>query len=200
MSIKNATLVAETARRCPGCGANLSLYRLYSIEVEGCPACEGVWFDKDELRRLKDRIDRGSWGNLRWMDDELNAIGNSTATRTGRGCPKCAGTNLLAVRFGPTDVVIDCCPACQGFWLDRGELERIVAYLRARLDRLTSADMRAELVKEIKEIWSGPESTLSELLDAVAAASALTNITIFEHPALCERLIQLHQTGRTLGL
>jgi ribosomal-protein-alanine N-acetyltransferase len=47
--------------------------------------------------------------------------GNTTA----RICPAC-GTGLhTVVRHG---VEIDRCPACRGVWLDRGELEKIVAF------------------------------------------------------------------------
>jgi hypothetical protein len=44
--------------------------------------------------------------------------------------------------------------------------------------------MRSKVLEEIKEIWSGPEGKMSEILDAKAAISALLNITIFEHPSL----------------
>jgi Zn-finger nucleic acid-binding protein len=198
--ITGATRVGATSRRCPACGATLALYRAFSVELEGCPACGGVWLDRDELRRLKDRIDEGTWGNLRWLDDELDAIGRSDARPSGRACPKCEGARLLAVRVGSTDTIIEWCPACQGLWLDHGEFERIVAHLRGKLDRMTSAEVRAALVQEIREIRSGPQGALSEGLDAVAAVSALVNITIFEHPALAARLLELQQAGRKLGL
>ena len=38
------------------------------------------------------------------------------------GCPRC-GTALSPVVY--QDVNIDQCPACQGVWLDRGELEAL---------------------------------------------------------------------------
>jgi len=198
--IRGAERVGETDRLCPGCGAALARYRLHGIELDGCPVCGGVWFDRDELRTLKDRIDRGSWGNLRWLDDELDAISRSEARPTERGCPRGDGPRLLAVRFGPTDTLVDWCPACRGLWLDHGEFDRIVAYLRARLDTATSAEVREALVREVKEIVSGPEGAVAELLDAVATASALVNITIFEHPTLFARLVDLQRVGRSVGL
>ena len=48
--------------------------------------------------------------------------------------------------------------------------------------------MKGKVFEEIKEIWDGPESKISEVLDAKAAISALINITIFEHPALYKLL------------
>ena len=53
--------------------------------------------------------------------------------------------------------------------------------------------MKKKVFEEIKEIWTGPESKISEILDAKAAISALINITIFEHPSLCQRLMLLSE-------
>jgi Zn-finger nucleic acid-binding protein len=40
-------------------------------------------------------------------------------------CPRCNGGTLQeSVREG---ITIDACPTCRGLWLDRGELERLVA-------------------------------------------------------------------------
>ena len=43
-------------------------------------------------------------------------------------CPR-DGTKLVEVERD--DVMIDACPTCRGIWLDRGELEKIIAYERA---------------------------------------------------------------------
>lgn len=42
----------------------------------------------------------------------------------GRICPACGAELRTVVRQG---VEIDRCPACRGVWLDRGELEKLVA-------------------------------------------------------------------------
>ncbi|NIR15744.1 MAG: hypothetical protein GWN86_18170, partial [Desulfobacterales bacterium] len=84
---------------------------------------------------------------------------------------------------------IDWCPSCRGTWLDRDEFQEVIRDLKAKLDQMTSDAMRKEVYEEIKEIWDGPENILSEILDAKAAISALTNITIFEHPKLVKSLL-----------
>jgi Zn-finger nucleic acid-binding protein len=198
--IQGAERIGESDRRCPSCGGPLLRYRVQTLELDGCPACGGAWFDAGELRALKDRVDRGSWGNLRWLDEELDAVGRTEARPTPRTCPRDAGVRLLGVRFGPTDTVLDWCPTCRGIWLDHGEFDRIVAYLRAKLDTATPAELRAALVHELAEIVRGPEGPVSEALDAVATASALMNITILEHPTLFARLMDLQRAGRSIGL
>jgi Zn-finger nucleic acid-binding protein len=192
--IKGAKLESETQHKCPACNSKLNAYSLHKIVIDGCPACKGVFLDKDELRKLKDMSQKGSWQDLRWLDDELDAVEKSNAMPSGRLCPKCGlevNARLISTCFGDSKIIIDWCPKCHGIWLDRDELSRIIQCLRDKLNNLSSKEMRAKVVDEIKEIWSGPEGTLSEVLDAKAVISALINITIFEHPALCKMLITL---------
>ena len=43
-----------------------------------------------------------------------------------RGCPRCNGVDLDKVFFiGYSDILLDRCPNCGGFWLDGGELQKI---------------------------------------------------------------------------
>jgi Zn-finger nucleic acid-binding protein len=190
--IKGARLESETQHKCPACNSKLNAYSLYKIAVDGCPECKGVFLDQGELRKLKDMSQKGSWQNLRWMDDELEAIEKSNAMPSKRVCPKCdreAKGRLISTSFGDSKIMIDWCPKCHGIWLDRDELGKIMKCLRDKLNNLSSKEMKAKVVDEIKEIRSGPEGTFSEILDVKAAISALINITIFEHPALSKMLI-----------
>lgn len=40
-------------------------------------------------------------------------------------CPSCQAPLVTKMRF---DVEIDFCPRCRGVWLDRGELDKIIAH------------------------------------------------------------------------
>lgn len=40
-------------------------------------------------------------------------------------CPKCQNTMREREKG---DVIIDVCPACQGIWLDRGEMEKLIQF------------------------------------------------------------------------
>ena len=42
-------------------------------------------------------------------------------------CPRCASERL--VESHRVEIEIDSCPSCRGIWLDRGELNKIVARL-----------------------------------------------------------------------
>ncbi len=186
--IKGAELKSETTYMCPACRANFNLYTVYGIEIEGCPKCKGVFLDRDELRALKDRSEKGTWQTLRWIDDEVEAIDKANAMPSKRVCPKCKGIELVSTNFGNSPMIIDWCPSCHGTWLDRDEFQGIIQCLRDKLNKLSCDEMKRKVFEEIKEIWDGPESKISEVLDAKAAISALINITIFEHPALYKLL------------
>ena len=46
-------------------------------------------------------------------------------------CPRCANPLREQER---SDILIDVCPKCRGVWLDRGELDKIVALERRAYD------------------------------------------------------------------
>ncbi len=50
-------------------------------------------------------------------------------------CPKC-GMNLVEIDY--KSVKIDKCSACQGVWLDAGELEQVAKMEKGALDKLFS--------------------------------------------------------------
>lgn len=198
--MKDAKLKAETIYTCPACNTILKLYTVYKIEIEGCPKCKGIWLDMDELRKLKDRSEQGSWHTLQWMDDEVEAIENTKAMASKRICPKCKEVKLISTSFANSKTIIDWCPSCHGTWLDRYELQEIVNFLKSKIVEISSAEMVKKTYEEIKEIWDGPEGKISEILDAKAAIFALINIEIFEHPALCNSLRGFSNYIRSIGL
>jgi len=182
LPIKGAKLEGTTSDPCPGCGKPLDEYTVFSMRFEGCPACRGIWLYKDELRRLKNKVECGS---MRWLNDEINSIEKTSAVATKRGCPKCRNVKLLSVLFGKSSIVIDWCPQCHGMWLDHGDFGSVTEYLKHELNSMPAKEMEKKALDEVKLLWSGgPESRYEELLDIRATISALINATIFEHPAL----------------
>jgi Zn-finger nucleic acid-binding protein len=51
--------------RCPKCGAAMSTNRIEEIEVDKCPSCEGIFFDRGELETLLLRHDAHRRGFFR---------------------------------------------------------------------------------------------------------------------------------------
>ncbi len=91
-----------------------------SIEIDVCPECSGTWLDKKELTRLDDNF---------FIDMEQIEYEKSDATEDDAAinCPRCESTpELLKCHPKVYDkVVVDNCPDCGGFWLDKGELEKM---------------------------------------------------------------------------
>jgi Zn-finger nucleic acid-binding protein len=179
--IAGAKLENDTMDICPACGNMLNQYTVFSMEFEGCPKCKGIWVVKDELRRLKNRED----SSLRWLNEEIENIEKAGAIATKRACVKCKSTQLIAVVFGKSSIIVDWCPQCHGLWLDRGEFEAITAYLKDELVKMHSEEIEKQAAEDAKRVLrGGPESRFQDILDTKAALSALINTTIFEHPAL----------------
>lgn len=90
------------------------------VEIDICPECEGIWLDNKELQKLDDNF---------FLNVEDMPLSEVEATQEDQKlrCPRCEGEPVLD-KVHPQDfedVVIDTCPSCKGFWLDRGELEKV---------------------------------------------------------------------------
>lgn len=84
------------------------------FQVDVCPACGGVWFDKGEIAKAA-------------RDREVERlIVAYAAGDAGVMCPRCGGG---MVRRPVADAVLDVCPNCKGVWMDAGELETAVRSL-----------------------------------------------------------------------
>ena len=158
-----------------------------------------MWLDKDELRKLKNKVNDGQ---LHWLNREVNEIEKTSMISSSRVCPKCPSSKLRSVMFGHSGVVIDWCPDCQGIWLDRSEYDSICEYLRSEVTSVTSKEIGEELAHDVKKIVTGedPESRLAEAGDVAAAVEALANTVIFDHPAVFSLVTNIAQSGRSIGM
>jgi Zn-finger nucleic acid-binding protein len=90
------------------------------FEIDRCPACKGMFFDKGELRGMIAK----KMGNTA---DTLNFSSTSDQMDAMRAkCPRCS-VNMSVVQ-GPGEVKVDVCPQCNGAFLDQGELATLQLY------------------------------------------------------------------------
>lgn len=91
------------------------------VEIDHCVACGGVWLDAGELELLLD----GAANRNRVV---AQLVPDPTVAEAPRKCPIC-DKRMEKVRGGADgSVVVDrCSKRGDGLWLDRGELERLVA-------------------------------------------------------------------------
>ncbi len=147
---------------CPNCkDKNLTRADYKGIQLDSCPACYGVWFDKDELRRVKDKEDKF----LRWIDfDPWEDETKFRIDKSPRVCPDC-GVPFYTVKYDGLPIEIDLCNVCHGIWLDKGELDKIIKYLEEKISRETLSEYLKDIGKEFVEVFAGPEKISSEIAD-----------------------------------
>ena len=111
---------------CVKCKAELDKSIVYDVEVDVCRDCGGMWLDRGEIAALAAMPD-SELAELRagHHNAPARAVGSSSKLR----CPACPG-RLVEKMIGM--IRVEFCTKCQGFYLDRGELEHAVKTARAR--------------------------------------------------------------------
>lgn len=103
--------------KCPRCNVDLKPsdvgeYGFTIIDV--CPKCGGAWFDKGEVDRLDESI---------WTDVEKVDFDKVTYSFQNLICPKCNNELEPLSPKNAKGLIFDRCSLCEGFWLDKGELD-----------------------------------------------------------------------------
>ncbi len=171
---------------CPRCQTELQTRSTDGVEIDECPSCRGIWFDADELRRVKDEADP----DLNWMDFELwKHEDRFHVAEKSTDCPKCE-VPLVAIDYGETGVVVDFCTQCRGAWLDAGELEKIIDSLSEELLTKEVPEYLRASLEEAKELVTGSESFLSEWRDLSTVLRMLQYRIFGDKPGLGRALAE----------
>lgn len=103
---------------CPKCKDPLAPVRVSGVEVDQCTGCEGLWFDRHELRELLNQESRTTRTLQKGLDTErLDVL-------TGP-CPRDSQPLVSTQGSFKAGVTIDFCKQCFGIWLDAGEFRRL---------------------------------------------------------------------------
>ena len=165
---------------CPNDNEKLEKVLFHNVEVDYCPKCMGIWFDKDELRLAKDDKDK----NLNWLDVDLWRDKSKFSVSVGnKHCPVCR-VGLRQVRYDEAKTKVDFCKMCQGIWLDRGEFKQIINYLKLKSDYEILNRYAKNIVQELWEVFSGPEVFRSELEDFLTLAKLFNHKFLTQYPHL----------------
>lgn len=166
---------------CPRCKKEtLKKGRLADVNIDHCTECGGIWFDEDELRQAKDKKDE----NLNWLDIDLwRDPKKFEVSRSGRLCPRCR-MPLYNVEYGNSKVMVDLCSLCKGIWLDKGEFERIIDYLKEKADYEVLHNFSKNLALQTWEIFDGPETMRENLHDLLTLTKLFYYRLMDKHPLL----------------
>ena len=174
---------------CPLCKTELKKAIFYGVEVDYCPKCLGLWFDKDELRQAKDKKDN----DLNWLDVDLwEDESKFRISKEKKVCPKC-GVPLYEVAYGNSAIKVDICNLCGGIWLDRGEFKRIISYLKEKEKEEILHNYFRNLIKEGIEIFTGLETFREEVGDFLTVLKLLNYKFAVQHPVISKLISQLPQ-------
>lgn len=175
---------------CPEDGSELQTTDYKGVPIDECPRCHGRWFDRDELRKAKDRTD----DDLRWLD--FDPFGNEadrfTMPSKGKRCPR-DSTQMNTLSYERSGVVIDRCPNCQGIWLSHGAFENIVRHLGRLLSTKQAAELRTDTLSQLVEVVAGPEGVISEVRDFFAVLKMLRLRLAVEHREIAEAADRIYQ-------
>jgi Zn-finger nucleic acid-binding protein len=133
-----ASLPTKTDLRCPRDGRVMIATEMRDATVDVCGACEGIFFDSGEMLGAAGiEADPSSW--------DLPETGGAVKEGTLR-CPRCAEVvmNAQDVTLGERHVEVDRCGKCRGVWLDKGELDTIVAIGHEMRPALEAARAKAQ--------------------------------------------------------
>jgi Zn-finger nucleic acid-binding protein len=174
-------------KKCFSCDRSLDRANIYDIEVDHCPQCLGVWFEKDELRLAKDKKEEG----LNWLDFDLWKDKRKFKISKGKKlCPDCR-LPLYEVGYGDSKIKVDVCNICQGVWLDRGEFKLIIAYLKEKGDQEVLNNYAKNLAQEALEVFIGPETIRSEIEDFVTILGLFKHKLMAQHPKISQIILNL---------
>ena len=110
---------------CPRDGTGLTRATLGGIELDKCPQCDGIWFDRNEMETLRD-------AGLSHPEQQVHPTAadpqlEKAETKGFMRCPRCDDARLQGCTYTYLNPVrIDRCESCFGVWLDKGELDAII--------------------------------------------------------------------------
>lgn len=175
---------------CPDCHAQLKETDYRGIVIHECPKCKGRWFEKDELRKAKDRTD----DDLRWLDFyPFDEQGNTFAVSSeGKQCPRCS-LKMASLTYEKSKVVIDKCGQCHGVWLDHGEFEKVIKHLEQIVLNESVSGYAKDAFKKFLGIATGPKGPVAETRDFLAILKLMELRMVAEHPSLVKASQTIYQ-------
>jgi len=165
--------------RCTMCREEMNPLTVGNVQIDECPHCRGIWFDKGELEEAKNEVDP----DLHFLDFKiwsrkaLFSVSDMPLT-----CPRCRNVSLRAINLQEPDIDFTLCPICEGVWLNAGNFKKILdALSREAVSKSASEYVKASL-KEGAEIFTNPKRVISEWKDLKAVLHMLRYRVFVENP------------------
>jgi Zn-finger nucleic acid-binding protein len=162
----------DSSLTCLICSQTMLRLHRDGLWLDGCSHCGGIWLDRGELesaRHLTVETLAVIDAKLGWTSDPPGGVGVPAGDRS---CPACR----LAMRETPapkaSGVRVDVCHACQGVWLDPGEIDRIQSGNSRNLPRASALAGRGSGAgDDVGAVIDGAGLVLEILFGIIGAAS-----------------------------
>jgi len=170
--------------QCPKCQKRLQEVAYFGEMIDKCKKCQGMWFDSNELDRLKSQMDE----SIRWIDIDLWKFANRANFKASEfDCPKCQSV-MSELTFENSHTNLEFCINCSGVWLDRGELNTMIKFIQEKTAEQPLGELGKASLQQLKEIFGGPKGLLAESKDFIAAWQMVTTKFAVTHPRLAEKI------------
>lgn len=108
--------------QCPKCSSDFEVVSYDGIKIDRCVSCKGLWFQPDELAKLRDDI---------WMADYILDDGDDNTGRKFNRigaihCPQCDSDMRQEFDAEQPHIIYESCPNGHGTFLDAGEFTDLV--------------------------------------------------------------------------
>ena len=172
---------------CPKCNNKLTQTKINGAQVNYCDNCGGIWFDKDELKLVRDERDK----NLSWLDFDLwNDKDKLSVSGKSINCPR-DGKPLFKIKCGNTGVMIDICLECRGVWLDKNELDKIISELKEKVDSETIPEYINDLGMEVEKLITHQGKIWVEAKHIAIIMKLIEYRFMSQHPDLAKMISEL---------
>ena len=110
------------------------------VELDRCESCGGFWFDDGEVSALAPHLARDAGV----PDLDLNIVHEKPKVvqrDEERICPRCSLAMRTFNYCYNSNIMLDRCSGCGGVWMDGGELEEVISYVKGNptLNKLSEA-------------------------------------------------------------
>jgi Zn-finger nucleic acid-binding protein len=125
----------EKPMNCPVCNRSLTAEKYEYLPYHSCKQCGGMWVDAKLLKNLAVRLAVDT--NIKPCEKKFfqpRTVERPSKDDRIRLCPKCsAGMKQVNYAYD-SNVIIDRCDACEGIWLDSGEMTQLAAFYQVDED------------------------------------------------------------------
>jgi uncharacterized protein len=121
------------------------------VILEQCQSCGGIWFDQFELYSIKS----AQAEKIELLDSEILSCPAQVAG-SKLVCPRDQNTliQFSDINF-PKEIIVERCPRCNGFWLNRGEFTKYQTMRQGfQQTKETSPEQEKRFREEIRKILS----------------------------------------------